>query len=41
MEKLKANESFLVHRYGKIDDKIAFNILKKHLSDFHDFILIT
>ncbi|MDI9624685.1 MAG: DUF86 domain-containing protein [Methanothermobacter sp.] len=28
----------LVHRYGKIDDKIAFNILREHLPDFYDFL---
>jgi len=40
-EKLRAMKAFrniLVHRYGKIDDEIAFNILKKHLPDFYDFM---
>ncbi len=40
-EKLKAMKGFrniLVHRYGKIDDKIAFNILKENIKDFWLFI---
>ena len=40
-EKLKAMKGFrniLVHRYGKIDDRIAFNILKENIKDFWLFI---
>ena len=39
--KLKAMKGFrniLVHRYGKIDDKLAFNLLKENLRDFYVFI---
>ena len=39
--KLKAMRGFrniLVHRYGKIDDKLAFNLLKENLRDFYVFI---
>jgi uncharacterized protein YutE (UPF0331/DUF86 family) len=38
--KLKAMKGFrniLVHRYGKIDDKLAFNLLKENLKDFYLF----
>ncbi|MFO8109256.1 MAG: HepT-like ribonuclease domain-containing protein [Thermoplasmata archaeon] len=27
----------LVHRYGKIDDRIAQEILVEHLDDFYEF----
>ncbi|KAA0002880.1 MAG: DUF86 domain-containing protein [Thermoplasmata archaeon] len=40
-EKLKAMKGFrniLVHRYGKIDDRIAFNILKENIKDFWLFM---
>ncbi len=40
-EKLKAMKGFkniVVHRYGRIDDNIAFEILKENLSDFYAFI---
>lgn len=39
--KLKAMRGFrniLVHRYGKIDDTLAFNLLKENLQDFYLFI---
>jgi len=40
-EKLKAMRGFrniVVHRYGRIDDRIAFEILKENLPDFYAFI---
>jgi uncharacterized protein YutE (UPF0331/DUF86 family) len=40
-EKLKMMKGFrniVVHRYGKIDDNLAFEILKKNIRDFYDFI---
>jgi len=40
-EKLKAMKGFrniVVHRYGRIDDRIAFEILKENLPDFYAFI---
>ncbi|MHA1836285.1 MAG: type VII toxin-antitoxin system HepT family RNase toxin [Candidatus Odinarchaeia archaeon] len=40
-EKLKAMKGFrniLVHRYGKIDDKLVFDILTNNLGDFYEFI---
>lgn len=40
-EKLKAMRGFrniVVHRYGGIDDMIAFEILKENLLDFYAFI---
>ena len=40
-EKLKAMRGFrniVVHRYGRIDDRIAFELLKENLPDFYAFI---
>ena len=40
-EKLKAMKGFrsiVVHRYGKIDDKLAFGILRENIGDFHEFV---
>ncbi len=40
-EKLGSMKGFgniMVHRYGKIDDNLAFNILSEHLDDFYEFI---
>ena len=42
-EKLKLMKGFrniVVHRYGKIDDRIAFKILKRDMQDFYEFIKI-
>lgn len=39
--KLKAMRGFrniVVHKYGKIDDRLAFEILKENLRDFYVFI---
>ena len=35
---LKAFRNILVHRYGRLDDKAVYEILKKHLEDFEEFI---
>nr|CBH37155.1 conserved hypothetical protein, DUF86 family [uncultured archaeon] len=40
-EKLKSMRGFrniVVHRYGAVDDKIAFEIMLENLSDFYQFI---
>jgi uncharacterized protein YutE (UPF0331/DUF86 family) len=37
LKRMKAFRNFLVHRYGRIDDKIAFKTIKKGLSDFQEF----
>lgn len=40
-EKLKLMKGFrniVVHRYGSIDDKLAFETLQEHLEDFQEFI---
>jgi uncharacterized protein YutE (UPF0331/DUF86 family) len=40
-EKIHAMKGFrniVVHRYGKIDDRLAFDLLTAHLNDFADFI---
>ena len=34
---MKGFRNIIVHRYGNIDDKIAFQVLKEHLIDFWDF----
>lgn len=39
-EKLKTMKGFrniVVHRYGSIDDKLAFQTLQEHLEDFQYF----
>lgn len=28
----------MVHRYGKIDDRLVFSLLNEHLGDFSEFI---
>jgi uncharacterized protein YutE (UPF0331/DUF86 family) len=30
--------NLLDHRYEKIDDEVVYGIIKKRLSDFHDFV---
>lgn len=37
LKKMKGFRNFLVHRYGTIDDKIAFENIKKGLRDFDAF----
>lgn len=42
-EKLKQMKGFrniLVHRYGKINDELAFDVLKNNLDDFDTFLEI-
>ncbi|MFX0209104.1 MAG: DUF86 domain-containing protein [Candidatus Hodarchaeota archaeon] len=34
---MKSFRNILVHRYGKIDDQISYNLLKQHLDDFETF----
>ncbi|HII84283.1 MAG TPA: DUF86 domain-containing protein [Methanobacterium subterraneum] len=35
---MKGFRNIVVHRYGTIDDKVAFQTLQVHLEDFHAFI---
>lgn len=35
---MKGFRNIIVHKYGKIDDKLAFDILKSNIGDFHEFI---
>ncbi len=35
---MKGFRNIMVHRYGKIDDNLTFNILSEHLGDFYEFI---
>ena len=37
---MKGFRNIMVHRYGKIDDNLAFNILSEHLDDFYEFIAL-
>jgi len=40
-EKLRLMKGFrniLVHRYGRINDELAFEVLHEHLNDVHEFI---
>lgn len=42
-EKLASMKGFgniMVHRYGKLDDALTFNILSEHLGDFQEFIVL-
>ncbi|MEA1993144.1 MAG: DUF86 domain-containing protein [Euryarchaeota archaeon] len=35
---MKGFRNIVVHRYGKVNDKLAFRILKENIEDFYDFI---
>jgi uncharacterized protein YutE (UPF0331/DUF86 family) len=35
---MKGFRNIVVHRYGKVDDRIAYSILKNHIDDFYDFM---
>lgn len=37
VKELKGFRNFLIHRYGKIQDDIAFEDIKKGIIDFKDF----
>ena len=37
LRKMKGFRNIVVHRYGRIDDAIAFSILQAHLNDFAAF----
>lgn len=38
VKEMKGFRNFLVHRYGHIDDRIAFKNIRKGSKDFYDFI---
>jgi len=38
LKEMKGFKNIVVHRYGRIDDNIAFEILKENLPDFYAFI---
>ena len=38
LKSMKGFRNILVHRYGKINDELAYNIMNDHLKDFSDFI---
>ena len=40
LKSMKGFRNILVHRYGKINDEVAFNILQEQISDFYDFIKV-
>lgn len=35
---MKGFRNIIVHRYGKLDDNLAFNIVSENLGDFYEFI---
>lgn len=37
LSRMKGFRNIVVHRYGKIDDRIAFEILVGYLDDFYEF----
>jgi len=41
LKRMKGFRNILVHRYGKIDDELAFEMLKNNLDDFYDFLETT
>lgn len=40
LSSMKGFRNIIVHRYGKVDDNLAFDILSKHLDDFKEFMTI-
>jgi len=40
LKRMKGFRNILVHRYGKIDDEMAFGMIKNNLQDFFDFLEI-
>lgn len=40
LREMKAFRNILVHRYGRIDDRISFRILNEHISDFQEFVQV-
>ena len=38
LKSMKGFRNILVHRYGKINDEMAYNIMIDHLEDFSNFI---
>ncbi len=36
--RMKGFRNIIVHRYGRIDDRLAHKILSENISDFYDFI---
>ena len=40
IKELKGFRNIIVHRYGKIDDKLAFELIKENLEDFDKIIEI-
>lgn len=36
--RMKGFRNIIVHRYGKIDDQLAYRILSEHMADFYEFI---
>ena len=38
IRRMKGFGNIVVHRYGKIDDRVAFSILRDNIDDFDEFI---
>ncbi len=38
LSRMKGFRNIVVHRYGKIDDRIAYEILRENIGDFYDFV---
>jgi len=38
IRRMKGFRNIVVHRYGKIDDRVAFSILRDNIDDFDQFI---
>jgi len=35
---MKGFRNILVHRYGRINDELAFEVLHEHLGDIYEFV---
>ncbi|GAB6136064.1 type VII toxin-antitoxin system HepT family RNase toxin [Thermococcus prieurii] len=35
---MKGFQNILIHRYGRINDELAFEVLHEHLDDIHEFV---
>ena len=38
LRNMRGFRNIVVHRYGKIDDRLVFSLLNEHLGDFSEFI---
>ncbi|MCL4311213.1 MAG: DUF86 domain-containing protein [Candidatus Thermoplasmatota archaeon] len=39
MKNMKGFRNIVIHRYGKIDDRIAYTFIRENLNDFYSIII--